>query len=141
MKSPLSPEYMLTGIIFTIMLALSYIPKTLDLDPKYFSLLLLVLLALAYDHILQVHKIGLCQGIIIQQLHDGNIPESSSRRLYSRNLDSSWVLKGTAMLAAGLGMGMGMVDGFLEDKGREWPEGGLELGPDDVTVVEEAVSQ
>jgi hypothetical protein len=137
MRPHLSPEYMLTGIIFTIMLTLSYIPQTLGLDPKYFSLLLLVLLTLAYGHILKVQRLGICQGILRQQLHNGAIGERSFRRLYSRNLNASWVLKGTAMLAAGLGLGTGIEDGFLEERKGDGMEVGLELGDDEVTVVEE----
>jgi len=111
MRPHLSPEYMLTGIIFTIMLGLSYFPKTLNLDPQYSSLILLALLALAYGHILKVQRLGICQGILMQQLHDGAIGERSFRRLYSRNLNDSWVLQGTALLAAGLGLGMGIARG------------------------------
>jgi len=137
MRPHLSPEYALTGIIFTIMLALSYIPKTLDLDPQYSSLTILALLALAYGHILEVHSIGLRQGLLRQRLHYGAIEEREFRKLYIRERDRSWVLKGTAMLAAGLSLGMDGGEGLVDESRGEGVEVGEEIRDDEVEVVEE----
>jgi len=138
---PLSPKYMLTGIIFTTMLGLSYIPKTLNLGQEPFSLVLLVLLALAYGHILEVRMIGLRQGLLRQQLHDGAVDEREFRKLYIRERDRSWVLKGTAMLAARLGLVMGREEGLMEKSKSEGDKVGKEMGLDEVEVVGEAVAE